>query len=802
MTPFQDFIVAFQRSIKASQMYGPHHPRNLEFMRALEAAYAEFLRGRAQVQLAARNGRMFVDKVPEDAGNLQIGAMAKGFEERSVHALMLYPGATVEELQALLQVLGQKPGDLREAGGAKRVLEDRGVTHIRILATRLEEVTEAGEVAAALLESVADLTSARHFGEMPTGEEAQRATWAFGRGGGAPEGSDPGMPRPVPMRSTMAAAQTGRPIPTLVEQMQSFLLALAGVGQGPADLSGLGDFMERQGLDRQGAQPTTQGVLNQAVTGLPSGPRLGVLLGAAGMRSGPLRNTLGRLAGTQGVSTLAQAYLKGSLTLEELGSHSDKLRTMSPSPERWGDQLAQALQQGGVSEEQLKDLLEVLTWDSQPPETKLAKLLKDQRVFEIPTEKVLTFLRELLEGGKITEFLRLLRHYGSGLTAPALARRKMVAEAFVTITDWVDIPGMPLGAVQELELLMAQAWSREKDPVVHTLTSKAVEHLLWHWVQQGDPHRMATLLGELQDVSTELSPPASWKSEATRDLLSRLGSPERVGAILDRIPGIDRRDVADQVLPYLQMLGATGVNLLVERLAQEPDRTRRSRFLETLKACGSVSEAPLLESLHSPDWFVVRNALIVLAEVAGPDRIPDIQACLTHEDARVRRAAVRAIGRLGGRSAENAILPLLFQNEPETQIEVLFTLAELNSKNAVPGLLHFLRTFKAKGNPSQEKVREKTIEVLGILRSPSVIHVLEGLLSRHRRFFMESKEPLNIRLAALRALLIQESPEAQAIVSRILDTEPKGPEQQALQKALTEFLGAVRPSPAGEAPSQ
>ncbi|MBP1627301.1 MAG: hypothetical protein H6Q00_1776, partial [Holophagaceae bacterium] len=543
-------------------------------------------------------------------------------------------------------------------------------------------------------------------------------------------------------------------------------------------------------------------VLNQSVTALPPGPRLGVLLGAASLRSGPLRNTFGRMAGSLGASSLAQAYLNGSIDIQELGGHSDKLRSVSPSPERWGEQLAQALQQGGMSEHDLKDLMEVLTWDSQPPETKLAKLLEGQRIFEIPVEKVLAFLRELLEGGRITEFIRLQRHFASGIVAPAVNRRKLVAEAFVTISDWVDIPGMPLGVIQDLEQILNQAWGREKDPVIHTSTSKAVEHLLWYWVQQGEARRMATLFSELQDVATELNPPAPWKSEAARDLLLRLGSPERVGSILDRIPTLDRQDVATQVLPYLQMLGPAGVNLLVERLAQEPDRTRRSRLLEALKACGSVSETPLLESLHAKDWFVVRNALIVLSEVAGPDRLPEIQACLSHEDNRVQRAAIRAVGRLGGRSAENAILPLLFQKDAETQIEVLFTLAELNSKNAIPGLLHFLKTSKGKGNPAQERVREKTIEVLGQLKSPTVIPVLEELLARHRKFFMESKETLPIRLAALRALLAQENPETQAIIAKVMDAEPNGPDRQALQQTFTDFLGAVRPSPAGAAPSQ
>jgi len=794
MTPFQDFIVAFQRSVKASQMYGPLHPRNLEFMQGLGLAYAGLLKGRKELQLATRNGRLFVDKVQEDAGNLQVGALAKALEDRAIHALLLSPGATSEELQALLQTLSLKPAELREVGGGRKFLEAQGVTHIKILATRLEEVTEAGEVVASLLESMASVGGVR---DSQGGLAQPRGSGRFSQGGDG-GGTEP---RPVPMRRTMVEAPQGQPLPTLVEQLQGFFVAMAGVGQGAADLSQLGDFMEGQGLDRQGAQPTTQGVLNQAISGLAAGPRLGVMLGAAALRSGPLRNTFGRMTGTLGATSLAQAYMGGTITLPELGANSDKLQAMSPSPQRWGDQLAQALMREGMSEDQLKDLVDVLTWDSQTHETKLSKLLQGQRIFEIPPEKVLAFLRELLEGGRITEFLRLVRHYSSGLAAPAVTRRKQVGEAFIAITDWVDIPGMPLGVIQELEPILNQAWGREKDPEVHATISRAFEHLLWHWVQQGDPRRTINLFEDLQDTATEFTSPAAWKPAAARDLLARLGSPERVNLILDQLYSLDRQGTQEQVLPYIQMLGAQGVNLLVERLAHEGDRTRRSRLLEALKACGQVSEAPLLASLQSPDWFVVRNALIVLAEVAGPERAAEVQACLTHPDTRVQRAAIRAVGRLGGRSPENALLPLLFQQDPEIQIEVLFTLSELNSKNAVPGLVQFLKSLKGNENPAQEKVRAKTVEVLGLLKSPTAIPVMEELLSRRRRFFSAGREPLPIRLAALRALLALDTREAQGIISKVLAAEPQGAELNALQQTLTDFLSASRPSPAVGTPS-
>ena len=88
MPSFIDFVIAFQRALKAAQLYAPSHPGHREALAAFEAASRQFLHGRSQVQIAARNGRIFVDRQLEDADHLQVRALAKGLEERGIHALV------------------------------------------------------------------------------------------------------------------------------------------------------------------------------------------------------------------------------------------------------------------------------------------------------------------------------------------------------------------------------------------------------------------------------------------------------------------------------------------------------------------------------------------------------------------------------------------------------------------------------------------------------------------------------------------------------------------------------------------
>ena len=793
MSSSHDFLMIFQRAVKACQLYGPAHPRNAQAIKIFEEGYADLLQGKTQVQIAAKNGRMFVDKVLEDLQNLPIKSLANTLEEREIHAVLLFPGATVSELQTLLNVLCMKPAQVRAQGGARKMLETQGVVHFRILQVRLEDVSEGGEFATAFLESMASLAPPPGLrGNQPGGAEGTGGAGGAGGTGGAGAsggaeggGSGSGLPGPIPGRGEASGSSDAA---TLVGRMREYLMASILGGQYPPDLSGLGSFLHGEGMDQQGIQPNTQGVVRQAVSSLEPEHQVDLFLGAAQLKTGSIRNLLGRLASTMSAQSLAKSYGRGSHSLEQIAGLAGQVDTLTSSPKQWREQLLDALRQEGMSEAQVQELMEILTWDSLPVENKLEKLMEGQRIFEMPTEKVLAFMRELLEAGRNLEFLRLMRQYATGLFSPAVVRRAAVATGFERIADWVDIPGMPKALMDELMELLSRTYGREKDPEVHLWLSKAVEHILWFWVEIGDPKTAHALFTDLQDVVTELSLPAPWKSQATAELLARLGTPERMDKVLDQLFLGDRQDAVVKIHPYLRMLGPSAANHLVDRLSAEPERSRRGRLLEALKSCGQTAEAPLLESLKSQEWYVVRNALIVLAEIADPERVPELQKFLLHPDARVAGAAIRAIGRLGGRAAENALIPLLNHRDPALQMEVLFTLNEMKTKQAVPALVDLAKGGKNLPRPPQQRIREKALEVLGQLGSTSIVPDLRELAARRRGFFRDIKEPQNIRVQALKALARLEAPEARQAIEKVLADEPAGADRDALRAAVRELL--------------
>jgi HEAT repeat protein len=86
----------------------------------------------------------------------------------------------------------------------------------------------------------------------------------------------------------------------------------------------------------------------------------------------------------------------------------------------------------------------------------------------------------------------------------------------------------------------------------------------------------------------------------------------------------------------------------------------------------------------------------------------DVVPNLRHGDGRVRRAAVRAVWKLGGPRSASALLAVFPGTDPETQLEILFGLAQIQSAAAVPVLGEFTRSSQ-----TSEKLRMKSIETLG-----------------------------------------------------------------------------------------
>jgi HEAT repeat protein len=159
---------------------------------------------------------------------------------------------------------------------------------------------------------------------------------------------------------------------------------------------------------------------------------------------------------------------------------------------------------------------------------------------------------------------------------------------------------------------------------------------------------------------------------------------EHAEPIIGQICTADADTATRVVMPLVMRLGGALAPGLIEALGHEEDRNRRGRLVKALKAIGEPAFPALVDALRAQVWFVVRNTLSVLGDVGTPALAEPIGRKLEHGDPRVRRAAARALSKIGGADAERLLLTAIHDRDPETQAEVLLCLGAMKSTSAIP----------------------------------------------------------------------------------------------------------------------
>ena len=199
--------------------------------------------------------------------------------------------------------------------------------------------------------------------------------------------------------------------------------------------------------------------------------------------------------------------------------------------------------------------------------------------------------------------------------------------------------------------------------------------------------------------------------------------------------------------------------------------------MEAVRSLGPVALPALLEALQAPAWYLVRNALTLLPEVADGDQATAITPLLRHPEPRVRRTAVRALWKLAGPGAEHALLARMVDTDGETLQEILFVFGQLRSETCLGPV-----TELAKNRRVVERLRIQALETLGQIGSPKAIPVFLECL--RRKGFFTSGEPSAIRLASAKGLAALMTPEARAALKRVVEGEPRGAERDQMRLFL------------------
>jgi HEAT repeat protein len=267
---------------------------------------------------------------------------------------------------------------------------------------------------------------------------------------------------------------------------------------------------------------------------------------------------------------------------------------------------------------------------------------------------------------------------------------------------WVRMRGVEaleqIGSVAEGPLLVALD---DPDPEIRTRAAVALERL-------GVPANLVQVIENGEGGADASQTLGRLAAAGTRGLLAELllhPSPQVREVVLITLRQAARRD-----------LGAE----LIQLASGDPEPSLRALALDTLRAFRLTSALPVARSgLASADQRVRIAAIRLIGELGGSDITELVQAQTADPEAPVRAAAARALGAIGGRRAQDDLLRMMSDPEPSVREAAASGAAEARLRPLAPALTELL-------GDSDPQVRHSAARALGTLGEQSVVPALLG----------------------------------------------------------------------------
>lgn len=266
--------------------------------------------------------------------------------------------------------------------------------------------------------------------------------------------------------------------------------------------------------------------------------------------------------------------------------------------------------------------------------------------------------------------------------------------------------------------------------------------------------------------------------EQTKKTIREIASPIEIESLISSLQD-QNRDERERTAYILSIIGEKAAIQLIHALADEKDMTIRRTLVKSLTQTGKETIPILLKWLSDKRWYLVRNITDILKEIGDENICHGLKKPLTHPDARVRREATRALGKIGGILGNDLLISVLNDRDRSVRLISIFYLGENKVIKAIPIFLKELRRKKI--FETDIRFTMAIIKALGRIGSEKAIPLLEKLLIGSRW----SKKPKNdeVKQHAARALASIGTEKAKNILTQGTESQ-KREIRQACQRAI------------------
>jgi len=274
----------------------------------------------------------------------------------------------------------------------------------------------------------------------------------------------------------------------------------------------------------------------------------------------------------------------------------------------------------------------------------------------------------------------------------------------------------------------------------------------------------------------------NWQIESIQKIIMEAGEEvriERIGKVLER-----EEVRLEDVNAYLSLLQKNSIKPLIKLLGELKNSKARRVFCDALAEIGKNAIDMFTPFIDDRRWYLVRNIIYILGRIGKEQSLPYIQKAFNHEENRVRREAIQALGLIGGPKAIGLLVKALTDNDVRIRCMAAINLGKGGKK---VGLIPLLEVVQSKDFYKREPAEIKAFfNAIGMVGSNEAVPVLQQLLER-KSWFGRGKTD-EIRMGAANALAAIGTPEAKAILE-----EGKNSKDESIREACTQALKSQSP---------
>ena len=303
-------------------------------------------------------------------------------------------------------------------------------------------------------------------------------------------------------------------------------------------------------------------------------------------------------------------------------------------------------------------------------------------------------------------------------------------------------------------------------------------------IEEGDVARANNLTARLRAVAASKAKDRAEFSGLAEQVIREIGRPSFLGQMaptLNAHSGIDPGILTN----FLVQLGPSAAPAICDLLGQVNQMKYRRALCESLAISCKDEVEVLIERLNDSRWYVIRNIVYVLGKIAHQGVERALDRALHHEDVRVRKEAVRALGNIESSTSRAYLVSAFRDQDSGVRVQAAMTLAGKRDERSAQSLLVVIQSSDFAKRDTSE--RQSFFEALGRCGSDYLVPRLAGMLTRGGGFLVFRSGNEEERLHAALALAWLGTPGALSVLNREITSK-----RDNIRKAVETALAAVR----------